>query len=100
MYVQLTTGRFSDLRLTSRLLPIHLWRTVDKDHKRTPLRLAVLKCLSDFRLTIGADAYSGAPVSAFNRVPVWLSQTPREGSRPATASAFAETSKAGSQMWG
>ena len=46
---------------------------MDKDHKRTPLRFAVLKCLSDFRLTIGADAYSGAPVTASNRVPVWLS---------------------------
>jgi len=36
VYAQLTTGRFSDLRLTSRLLPIRLLQTVDK-------------CLSDFR---------------------------------------------------
>ena len=36
IYAQLTTGRFSDLRLTSRLLPVRLLQTVDK-------------CLSDFR---------------------------------------------------
>ena len=49
IYVQLTTGRFSDLCLTSRLLPIRKWRTVDRAPKRFLSRLETLICLSDFR---------------------------------------------------
>jgi len=49
IYVQLTTGRFSDLRLTSRLLPIRQWRTVDGDPKRFLSRLETHICLLDFR---------------------------------------------------
>jgi hypothetical protein len=60
--VQLTTGRFSDLRLTSRLLPIRPRRTVDKTSLGFPTH-------------IGADTHSGATVAASNRVPVWLSQS-------------------------
>ena len=32
-------------------------------------------CLASFRLIIGTDAYSGATVTALDRVPVWLSRS-------------------------
>jgi len=53
-----TTGRFSDLRLTVRLLPIPFWGTVDDSLLGFPI------------FWIGADAYSGATVADFHRVPV------------------------------
>jgi hypothetical protein len=58
-------GRFSDLRLTARLLPIRLRRTVDNS-------LSDLCGGLDAHNT--ADAYSGATVADSHRVPIWSSQ--------------------------
>ena len=52
-----TTGRFSDLRSTSRFLPVPAGQW--------------FRHLSDFRFAIGTNAYSGATVADFHRVPIF-----------------------------
>ena len=60
-HTKLTTGRFSDLRLTSRLLPIrHKYSTADSGQMSLGFPI----------LQIGAGAHSGATVADFNRVPI------------------------------
>ena len=63
--MQLTAGRFSDLRLTKRFLPICTARidtkTTRPDHKQW------IKCLLDFHLKTGTDAYSGATAPDLHR---------------------------------
>lgn len=70
--VHSTAGRSSDSRLTSRLLPIRRVRTVDRPSEISDLRFEISesRCLGDFRRTVGTDAYSGATVAEFHRVPV------------------------------
>ena len=61
-YVKLLTGRFSDLRPTETLLPIH------KSPQNKDLQNSGTLCLR-FPLKSGSDAHSGATVADFNRVP-------------------------------
>lgn len=81
-----TTGRFSGLRLTGRLLPIRRRRIVDRaflqDLESEIRDFQGARCLGDFRMCFGTDAHSGATVADFHRVPVCVSQ----GKDPETCS--------------